>query len=80
MRSRILYERLVSQFPTSGRYWRLFIEQEVNDTWSSLLTYLYFVVKYSINSRVILCITVARPIAVYNSEGIMHEDNKHAII
>lgn len=26
----MLYERLVTQFPTSVRYWRLYIEQEVN--------------------------------------------------
>lgn len=28
-RSRMLYERLVTQFPTSARYWRVYIEQEV---------------------------------------------------
>ena len=33
IRARVLYERLVTQFPTSGRYWRLFIEQEVNHAW-----------------------------------------------
>ena len=32
MRARILYERLVKQFPNSARYWRLYIEQEVLDT------------------------------------------------
>ena len=31
VRARMLYERLVTQFPTSGRYWRLYIEQEVNE-------------------------------------------------
>ena len=31
-RARVLYERLVSFFPTSGRYWRLYIEQEVTPT------------------------------------------------
>jgi len=30
VRAKILYERLVTQFPTSSRYWRLYIEQEVN--------------------------------------------------
>lgn len=29
MRSRILFERLVKQFPSSARYWRSYIEQEV---------------------------------------------------
>ena len=29
----MLYERLVAHFPTSGRYWRLYIEQEVNLAW-----------------------------------------------
>ena len=29
VRARVLYNRLVSFFPTSGRYWRLYIEQEV---------------------------------------------------
>ncbi|XP_064401775.1 cleavage stimulation factor subunit 3-like [Halichondria panicea] len=29
IRARILYERLVSHFPTSGRYWRLYVEQEM---------------------------------------------------
>ncbi len=33
----MLYERLVTQFPTSGRYWRLYIEQEVNIAWNWLL-------------------------------------------
>ena len=28
-RSRMLYEQLVTQFPTSARYWRVYIEQEV---------------------------------------------------
>eukprot|EP00118_Oscarella_pearsei_P004854 m.21450 g.21450 ORF g.21450 m.21450 type:complete len:106 (+) comp28176_c0_seq1:441-758(+) len=28
-RSRLLYERLVKWFPTSGRFWRLYIEHEV---------------------------------------------------
>jgi hypothetical protein len=28
--ARPVYERLVSQFPTSGRYWKLYIEQEVS--------------------------------------------------
>lgn len=27
--ARPLYERLVTQFPNSGRFWRLYIEQEV---------------------------------------------------
>lgn len=27
--SRVLYERLVRRFPNAGRYWRLYIEQEV---------------------------------------------------
>ena len=31
----MIYERVVEQFPTSGRYWRLFIEQEVNFAWIS---------------------------------------------
>ena len=35
MRARVLYERLVTFFPTSGRYWRLYIEQEVIFTLSS---------------------------------------------
>ena len=34
LRARMLYERLVTQFPTSGRYWRLYIEHEVNAMWS----------------------------------------------
>ena len=29
LRARMLYERVVTQFPSSGRYWRLYIEQEV---------------------------------------------------
>ena len=29
MRSRVLFERLVKQFPTSARYWRAYIEHEV---------------------------------------------------
>lgn len=33
VRAKILYERLVTQFPTSSRYWRLYIEQEVNLAW-----------------------------------------------
>ncbi|XP_062507922.1 cleavage stimulation factor subunit 3-like isoform X2 [Corticium candelabrum] len=28
-RSRVLYERLVQRFPTSGRYWRIYIEHEM---------------------------------------------------
>lgn len=28
-RARVLYERLVQRFPTSGRYWRIYIEHEV---------------------------------------------------
>ena len=28
----MLYERVVAQFPTSGRYWRLYIEHEVKST------------------------------------------------
>ena len=28
-RARTIYDRLVAQFPTCGRYWRLFIEQEM---------------------------------------------------
>ena len=28
--ARPVYERLVNQFPTSGRYWKLYIEQEVS--------------------------------------------------
>jgi len=27
--ARLLYERLVTQFPNSGRFWKLYIEQEV---------------------------------------------------
>lgn len=34
LRARMLYERLMVQFPTSGRYWRLYIEHEVNTLWS----------------------------------------------
>ena len=34
VRARILYERLVNNFPTSGRYWRLYVEQEVKIAWS----------------------------------------------
>ena len=37
MRAKMLYERLVTQFPTSGRYWRLYIEQEVNLAWDRFL-------------------------------------------
>lgn len=33
LRARMLYERLVTQFPTSGRYWRLYIEHEVKAMW-----------------------------------------------
>lgn len=29
----MLYEHLVTQFPTSGRYWRLYIEHEVKAMW-----------------------------------------------
>ena len=29
LRARGLYERVVSKFPTAGRYWRLYIEHEV---------------------------------------------------
>jgi len=28
--ARPFYERLVTQFPNSGRFWRLYIEQEVS--------------------------------------------------
>lgn len=35
IRGRVLYDRLVHFFPTSGRYWRLYIEQEVTSTLSS---------------------------------------------
>lgn len=35
IRARVLYERLVTFFPTSGRYWRLYIEQEVTYILSS---------------------------------------------
>ena len=48
LRARMLYERLVTQFPTSGRYWRLYIEHEVNafrSVWCSL-----FVLMIGINS------------------------------
>lgn len=34
--ARVLYERLVRRFPNCGRYWRLFIEQEVFRLYSSL--------------------------------------------
>lgn len=27
--ARIYFERLVAQFPTSGRYWKMYIEQEM---------------------------------------------------
>ena len=36
VRARILYERLVSNFPTSGRYWRLYVEQEVTFVWITI--------------------------------------------
>ena len=36
VRARILYERLVTNFPTSGRYWRLYVEQEVKIAWSCI--------------------------------------------
>lgn len=29
LRSKMFYEKLVGQFPTSARYWRMYIEQEV---------------------------------------------------
>ena len=35
VRARMLFERLVTQFPTSVRYWRVYIEQEVNILYSS---------------------------------------------
>ena len=28
--ARIIYERLVEQFPNAGKYWKIYIEQEVN--------------------------------------------------
>lgn len=28
--ARTLFERLVEQFPNAGKYWKLYIEQEVN--------------------------------------------------
>jgi hypothetical protein len=31
--ARPVFERLVNQFPTSGRYWKLYIEQEVSYLW-----------------------------------------------
>ena len=38
LRARILYERVVTNFPTSGRYWRLYVEQEVKCAWNVRLT------------------------------------------
>jgi hypothetical protein len=48
--SKVLYEKLVRRFPNSGRYWRLYIEQEVFSTFdkcSYLLVCVFIVWKYS---------------------------------
>jgi cleavage stimulation factor subunit 3 len=38
--ARKIYERLVGQFPTAGRYWKIYIEHEV----STFSFYLFLVV------------------------------------
>lgn len=35
--ARKIYERLVTQFPNAGRYWKIYIEHEVNISHSILL-------------------------------------------
>uniref|UniRef100_A0A3Q1F574 Cleavage stimulation factor subunit 3 n=1 Tax=Acanthochromis polyacanthus TaxID=80966 RepID=A0A3Q1F574_9TELE len=40
-KARKTYERLVSQFPSSGRFWKLFIEAEVNTFFFSLVCMLF---------------------------------------
>lgn len=56
LRARMLYERLVTMFPTSGRYWRLYIEHEVNTMWIIWCS----VVLLHVNCRVVsLCIYLA---------------------
>ncbi|KAJ8314582.1 hypothetical protein KUTeg_006732 [Tegillarca granosa] len=37
--ARQVYERLVAQFPNAGKYWRIYIEQEVN-LYKSVNTYM----------------------------------------
>lgn len=41
-KAKVLYERLVKRFPSAGRYWRLYIEQEVFRHLDSLLRYCNF--------------------------------------
>ena len=64
VRAKILYERLVTQFPTSSRYWRLYIEQEVNLAWHRFtLPYLHGY--YPLGSLgVVACYTVVLQVEV----------------
>ena len=59
VRARVFYERLVTFFPTSGRYWRLYIEQEVTPSVHLVLHDLYplhsCVPLYSVRSLVSVC-------------------------
>lgn len=61
LRARMLYDRLVAQFPTSGRYWRLYIEQEVKLTrimWCSavMLHVVYAQLEWARVCRYVLCV------------------------
>uniref|UniRef100_A0A8C8AKX4 Suppressor of forked domain-containing protein n=1 Tax=Otus sunia TaxID=257818 RepID=A0A8C8AKX4_9STRI len=51
-KARKTYERLVAQFPSSGRFWKLYIEAEVNIfTFFSYITFNRRVIK--MNSKVL---------------------------
>lgn len=57
----MLYERLVAQLPTSGRYWRLYIEQEVKSTWimwcsAVMLHVVYVQLERAFICRYVLCV------------------------
>ena len=61
LRARMLYERLVAQLPTSGRYWRLYIEQEVKSTWimwcsAVMLHVVYVQLEWARMCRYALCV------------------------
>lgn len=69
IRARVLYERLVTFFPTSGRYWRLYIEQEVTSTPHSLHD---LCPRISLPSSVSCC----APVNYILSVGVCCQDNQ----
>lgn len=39
--ARGIFERLVTTFPTTGKFWKMYIEQEVSETEGVLVTSVY---------------------------------------